>query len=183
MILQSMHIHYVHEVEAGTYKYRWGCWRTTDCYSGRKWFFHRWAQIRTDIRSVVHRHWRNPLPLGSRTKGYQGHRSSPCQFLFFFKKQWCINVWVNGECFFQWGWWWGQTFVVDFEANGADALIRLQMEPHLMGHADNQVRHEAASQTAERNRKSSTFFVLFFFLKMFTRSLMQMEYNTKQNKI
>lgn len=78
------YIHYVHEVEGGTYKYRWGCWLTTDCYSGRKWFFHRWAQIRTDIQSVARHRWRNPLPRGSRTKGCQGHRSSPCQFLFLF---------------------------------------------------------------------------------------------------
>lgn len=40
------------------------------------------------------------------------------------------------------------TLVVDFEADGADALVRLQMEPHLVGHADNQVRNEAAGQTA-----------------------------------
>lgn len=45
-----------------------------------------------------------------------------------------------------------QTFVVDFEADGADALVRLQMEPHLMGHADNQIRHEAASQPAETDK-------------------------------
>lgn len=38
---------------------------------------------------------------------------------------------------------WGKewTFVIDFEASGVNGLIRVQMEPHLMGHADDQVGH------------------------------------------
>lgn len=38
------------------------------------------------------------------------------------------------------------TFVVDLEADGADALVRLQVEPHLVGHAHDQVRNEAARE-------------------------------------
>lgn len=36
------------------------------------------------------------------------------------------------------------TFVVDLEADGADALVRLQVEPHLVRQAHDQVRNEAA---------------------------------------
>lgn len=38
------------------------------------------------------------------------------------------------------------TFVVDLEADGADALVRLQVEPHLVGHAHYQVWNEAARE-------------------------------------
>lgn len=38
------------------------------------------------------------------------------------------------------------TFVVDLEADGADALVRLQVEPHLVGHAHDQVWNEAARE-------------------------------------
>lgn len=48
-------VRYDHQVVGGTYKYRWGCLLTTDCYSGRKCFFRRWARIRTGIRSVARR--------------------------------------------------------------------------------------------------------------------------------
>lgn len=41
------------------------------------------------------------------------------------------------------------TFVVDLEADGADALVRLQVEPHLVGHAHDQVRNEAAREAGE----------------------------------
>lgn len=34
-----------------------------------------------------------------------------------------------------------RTFVIDSEASGVNGLIRLQMEPHLMGHTDDRVRH------------------------------------------
>lgn len=43
------------------------------------------------------------------------------------------------------------TFIVDLEADRAHALIRLKVEPHLMGHADNKVRHEAACQAADKS--------------------------------
>lgn len=36
------------------------------------------------------------------------------------------------------------TFIVDLKANRAHTFIRLQMQPHLMGHADDEVRDEAA---------------------------------------
>lgn len=38
------------------------------------------------------------------------------------------------------------TFVVNLETNGANAFIRLKMKPHLIGHADNEVRNKAARQ-------------------------------------
>lgn len=41
------------------------------------------------------------------------------------------------------------TFVVDLEADGANALVRLQVEPHLVGHAHDQVRNEAAREAGE----------------------------------
>lgn len=42
------------------------------------------------------------------------------------------------------------TFIVDLKANRAHTLIRLEMKPHLMGHADNQVWDKAPSQPADR---------------------------------
>lgn len=45
------------------------------------------------------------------------------------------------------------TFVVDLKADGSDALVRLQVEPHLVGHADNQVGYEAPRQTATQERR------------------------------
>lgn len=66
------------------------------------------------------------------------------------------------------------TLVVDFEADGADTLVRLQMEPHLVGHADNQVRNEAAGQTAGVHKYKK-----FLFMKTITRSSIQMEYNPR----
>lgn len=38
------------------------------------------------------------------------------------------------------------TFVVDLEADGADALVRLQVQPHLVRQAHDQVRNEAARE-------------------------------------
>lgn len=37
---------------------------------------------------------------------------------------------------------WGREriFIIDSEASGVNGLIRVQMEPHLMGHADDQVK-------------------------------------------
>ena len=50
------------------------------------------------------------------------------------------------------------TFIVDLEANRAYALIRLEMKPHLMGHADNQVWDKAPSQSADRATKTSLWY-------------------------
>ena len=47
------------------------------------------------------------------------------------------------------------TFIVDLETDRAHTLIRLEMEPHLMGHADNQVWDKAPSQPAESATKES----------------------------
>lgn len=42
------------------------------------------------------------------------------------------------------------TFVVDLEAYRSHAFIRLEVKPHLMGHANDEVRNKAASQTDEK---------------------------------
>lgn len=46
------------------------------------------------------------------------------------------------------------TLVVDLKANGAHALVRLKVEPHLVGHADNQVWHKAPRQPAGHRRQT-----------------------------
>lgn len=43
-----------------------------------------------------------------------------------------------------------RTFVVDLKADRAHTLIRLEMKPHLMGHAHNQVWDKTPCQPADR---------------------------------
>lgn len=45
------------------------------------------------------------------------------------------------------------TLIVDLEAYRSHTLIRLEMKPHLMGHAYNQVWNKASGQSADKTSK------------------------------
>lgn len=191
--------------ECWTHKYRWECWPTTGCCSGRLSSFPQWARTQTGTRSEGHLRLGSRCPPGSRTGVSRGLHNSLCRSL---REQESISGSKKGKmgkgkkkriiiqplspCTSpcntiykgageEWaslvGWWRsgqasratvGQcsqnhqfsqrqgskhekndglfTLIIDLKSNRAHTLIGLKVEPHLMGHADNQVRYKAASQ-------------------------------------